>query len=117
MKTTSVPVDLLRESLATMKKQAAERDDAMEKLASAEGELHVAQSVLELVRDGVIDPTDSLTKFAEFSAKPELLEFTKQAAKMGYTSAPGLGELVLEPTENFSDMTPESRLQSRLESL
>lgn len=116
MKNVAVPVVLLQQSLTTLKKQASERDTAMEKLASVESDLRVAHSILEMVQDGLIDPTDSMTKFAEFSDKPELIELTKQAAKMGYTNTSSLGELVADSTLSNSDVTPESRLKSRLES-
>lgn len=112
----SVPAELLQQSLLTLKKQASERDSALEKLAQLENDFRVAESVLEMVQAGIIDPTDSMTKFAEYRDKPELIELTKQAAKLGYAEHnTGFGELVLDSSKTFSEASPESRLLSRLE--
>jgi phage shock protein A len=117
MKRISVPVLLIQNSLDTLKKQASERDCAMEKLASVEAELRVAQSIMEMVSGGLIDPSDSLTKFAEFKDKPELIELTKHAAQLGYTnSGAGFGDLVRDDNRT-EDVDPESRFFSRLETL
>lgn len=55
------------------------------KLASVESELRASAAVLELVKEGLIDPQDVFDKLAEFKEDPNKPLLIKQAAQLGYS--------------------------------
>jgi hypothetical protein len=85
------------------------------KLASAETELKAYLAVLELVKEGLIDPIDVFDKLAEFKEDPNKPVLLKQAAQMGYSSQNYSIGYVTDLGKQASDTaTPEERLVERV---
>lgn len=66
-----------RSSLLTLRD---ELKDSHEKLASSNQEIKTMTSVLELVKEGLIDPIDVFDKLLEFREDPSKPDLIKQAA-------------------------------------
>lgn len=68
----------------TMLKAAETRvNETMEKLAVTQRENDVLRAVLQLVTDGVVDPTEAMTKAAEFLGDPMRFQVEKAAHELG----------------------------------
>lgn len=74
-----------------IKKAGADRAEALVKAAALEEEVKVLRDVLDLVSKGVIDPSDAISKVAEFLQDPQQLEVLKQAYMLGFEDVPRIG--------------------------
>jgi hypothetical protein len=83
--------DALLNQKALIKQASFQRDEALQKAAQFEEEIRVLRDVLDLVSKGVIDPTDAVSKAAEFLNDPQQLEVLKQAHMLGFSEVPRIG--------------------------
>lgn len=93
---------------------------AHEKVASYENQLSAYKSVLELVKEGLIDPIDVFEKLSEFQNDPMRPELIKQAANMNPSGqhAYQLGIMTDLGKGDFDDgNTAEDKLVSRIKNI
>lgn len=75
--------DKLRDQHVQIKTAEDRAQQAMEKVAAIQQENEILKGVLHFVAEGEIDPTDAITKVAEFLADPMRFEVTKSAHELG----------------------------------
>ena len=103
-----------RELIKEAMQAAQERDAGLEKVAALEVERNVVYGVLELVQDGLLDPSSVLEKVAEYLNKPEDLELFKKASHMSAFSF-SIGQVSDSGAEGESSgESPEAHFADRL---
>lgn len=108
--TVVVDKALIKEAMATI----AEKTAQLDKLAALVEELSVYKRVAELVSIGVIDPSDTLDKVAEFRAEPTKLDFFEKKSQLQWDSCVSLDGPASGVTIQGS---PEEQFQQNLESI
>lgn len=104
-----------KDALIQLKADSAEMHS---KLASAEVEIKAYVAVLELVKEGLIDPIDVFDKLAEFREDPNKPVLLKQAAQMGYSSQNYSIGYVTDLGKQTNDAaTPEEKLVERIKDI
>lgn len=80
--------ELLRKTAAALRTVEGERQEAVSKLEDAKKEATVNRTVLNMLKDGLLDIDEVETKISEFRTNPDLLTktadyFTKSAGAVG----------------------------------
>ncbi len=112
MSKVTVDSQMIKEAIAGLER----KDEALSKLASANQELEILYDVIDLVKEGSIDPLLIREKVEAFLADPDDLRIFKKAASL---RANGLGKLASGPdSSNYtSGETAEDRLSSNISNI
>jgi hypothetical protein len=93
---------------ALIKKASVEKGAMLERNAALEEHVRILSDVMDLVSKGVIDPSDAVSKVAEFLQDPQGLEVIKQAYMLGFDGVPRIG--VPQAQERPVNQTAEAPL-------
>jgi len=100
----------LRKQQDLIKQAQVRESDLQSKIASMQTEVQIHRDVIDLVSQGMIDPSDAAEKLALFLDDPDQVEVIKQALALGLDRIPSLGSVVEEESSFSEDEDPITRV-------